>query len=503
MTDPDLYKARLFAAKGFREAAVARAEAALARHPNDPETRGTLAHLLLAATEGADDAAAVAAARRAVRVMPDAVDVAATLARRVEAAITDAGERREAFADVLADAPDNWYLRLKHGGAQVAAGAVADGAVARLAALGLDAPGVTAWTARPVTPRLLFDAPEAAVQPWYPGPVETAGGVPPVAWEAPSDHPETHRPCLARLREATLLGGEHWLRHGDRLYVDLHFDVPGQHSPLYVDNGAPVLEPRPVTRHDDGPVIALGGTRNYFHWMRDFLPRLAAVLDDAALAGLPLLINDDRASFQEATLRALGVPADRLRPMAYPSAHVGTEMLVPLLPPWTRWQRLAALAPGLAPDGVPADTPRRLFLVREEATHRRLLGADRLRDALAERGFTAVDPGRRGVADQVRLFARAEVVVAPHGAAMANLAFAPAGCRVVEIASEAWPRTYFRDQARALGLDHHTVWAPARPDPAQPPLFRDLVPDDATLAGVLAAVDDADGTRYSTGTPIL
>jgi len=53
--------------------------------------------------------------------------------------------------------------------------------------------------------------------------------------------------------------------------------------------------------------------------------------------------------------------------------------------------------------------------------------------ALAARGFEFVDPGAMTVAEQIRSFAEATVIVASHGAALANLAFASPGSTVVEL----------------------------------------------------------------------
>ncbi len=52
---------------------------------------------------------------------------------------------------------------------------------------------------------------------------------------------------------------------------------------------------------------------------------------------------------------------------------------------------------------------------------------EEVRDALASRGFVAVDPGTLDFAGQVDLFAGAEVLVGPTGAAWANLLFAGTG----------------------------------------------------------------------------
>jgi capsular polysaccharide biosynthesis protein len=54
-------------------------------------------------------------------------------------------------------------------------------------------------------------------------------------------------------------------------------------------------------------------------------------------------------------------------------------------------------------------------------------------NALSRFDFEVVDPGRMSVVQQIRAFAQAELIVAPHGAALANLAFASPGAAVIEL----------------------------------------------------------------------
>jgi capsular polysaccharide biosynthesis protein len=54
-------------------------------------------------------------------------------------------------------------------------------------------------------------------------------------------------------------------------------------------------------------------------------------------------------------------------------------------------------------------------------------------DLLEPLGFVTIDPGRMGVQEQIDHFAAAEVVVAPHGAALTNLNFCSPGVRILEL----------------------------------------------------------------------
>ncbi len=52
---------------------------------------------------------------------------------------------------------------------------------------------------------------------------------------------------------------------------------------------------------------------------------------------------------------------------------------------------------------------------------------------LTARCFACVDPGSMSVAQQIATFAEADVIVAPHGAALANLVFCSPGASLLEL----------------------------------------------------------------------
>lgn len=83
----------------------------------------------------------------------------------------------------------------------------------------------------------------------------------------------------------------------------------------------------------------------------------------------------------------------------------------------------------------PADAsqPRKIYVSRRQATHRRILNEAELIASLRSFGFVAVALESLSLAEQYKLFATAEVVVAPHGAGLTNLIHAPAGCSLVEL----------------------------------------------------------------------
>jgi capsular polysaccharide biosynthesis protein len=85
---------------------------------------------------------------------------------------------------------------------------------------------------------------------------------------------------------------------------------------------------------------------------------------------------------------------------------------------------------------------------------------DELIERLGEYGVEPITPDERTVAEQAALFSAADLVVSPHGAALANLAFCRPGATVLEIHSPAWQPSFWNmygELAVTAGLRHETV----------------------------------------------
>lgn len=80
---------------------------------------------------------------------------------------------------------------------------------------------------------------------------------------------------------------------------------------------------------------------------------------------------------------------------------------------------------------------RKIYISRQSAPSRKVSNFDDLnRRVLARRGFEPVELERLSVEAQVDLFSKADVVVAEHGAGLANIAFMRPGSFVIEVMPE-------------------------------------------------------------------
>ena len=190
----------------------------------------------------------------------------------------------------------------------------------------------------------------------------------------------------------------------------------------------------------DEPCLLVGGDGNYSHWLERYLLKIAVVDGDPRFTRMPMLVNEDLRPFQSQYLELLGIGADRLvkaprdalircRRLAIPTM-LRDPALIQFGIAWIR-QRLSACIAAPPPDG----SGELVYLSRRDAGSRRLVNEADLIRALEPMGFRVLVGAEMTVRAQIEAFSRIRVVVAPHGAGLANLIFAPSGAFVLEIQS--------------------------------------------------------------------
>jgi len=190
-------------------------------------------------------------------------------------------------------------------------------------------------------------------------------------------------------------------------------------------------------------------SQNYFHFMFEALPR-ALLAAEQAPAGTPVLVNDGMPAqhYQALHLMLPNNPLIRLfGHVSYKVDDLYAASMPSLVhdafgdatPPTdaVRYhpeilRRLARFAESFR-DG----TPRRKLFLRRVGAIRNLLNIDEIERELIELGFESVSCEKLDFSTQVRLFANAEAIVAPTGAHLTNMVFAPAGTRIFPLYSNA------------------------------------------------------------------
>jgi capsular polysaccharide biosynthesis protein len=100
-------------------------------------------------------------------------------------------------------------------------------------------------------------------------------------------------------------------------------------------------------------------------------------------------------------------------------------------------------------------THRRIYIERKKI--RSVQNGEEVRQFLEAAGFLTVRLEEIPFLDQIRLFAGADFIVAPHGAGLSNLVFAPPDSRVIEFMPDAEMRPFFWMISNKLGHEYGMI----------------------------------------------
>ena len=210
--------------------------------------------------------------------------------------------------------------------------------------------------------------------------------------------------------------------------------------------------------------IAIGVTPeasgNYYHWLLDLVPRVLLLKHAAQNFSNydALLLNGSRANYEREILAALGVPPEKIRYVDSRerfqiASAVFPSMDINVIAPW-KVHGLRGL-----PFSGEQNQHRRLYLSRAPAAVRRIANENEISEVLRHRNFKIVEAENLSWREQANLFAGASVIVAPHGAALANIVFCKPGTRVVEISTRAGYRDWYWQLAAVAGLSYEVLEA--------------------------------------------
>jgi capsular polysaccharide biosynthesis protein len=265
-----------------------------------------------------------------------------------------------------------------------------------------------------------------------------------------------HHEVAALLADGRVAGESGQICLPDCLLSDVSFEwfmEPRQLSLLYRWSLPPIT---PVSGR--GTSIAVISGHCYYHWLFNSLPRLG-ILEAAGirLADLDYIItNPLRHRFQRESLEMLGIDVSRVRETAVQRTYLADQLLLTTIPGFISGFHHEFLNQRLAPP--PAKPPHRaLYLARGGSRHRQVVNEPEVIEALAQVGIVACHPETLSLREQIQLFQEAKSVVAPHGAALANLVFCRSGTPVAEIFSPHYFNDCYQTLAREAGLRHFSL----------------------------------------------
>lgn len=203
---------------------------------------------------------------------------------------------------------------------------------------------------------------------------------------------------------------------------------------------------------------------NYYHFVVDYLSRLLEAEECGIIdPGVNLLIQTNTLPFMKEYLELLKIDRGRLVHSGICPITVGELTIVS--------PRRSRLVPSsnaikllrdrmLTATGAKHPTigqGAKLYVSRQNARLRRIENEHEVIELLRTRGFQIIQAEKLSVAEQVKVFASASTIVAPHGAGLTNLIYSYRPDVVELFPQDDWNRGYFLALTNILGGRHVPV----------------------------------------------
>jgi capsular polysaccharide biosynthesis protein len=258
------------------------------------------------------------------------------------------------------------------------------------------------------------------------------------------------------LRDVTLVTARLLLfQHGERIVETRYLVGDGDYW-----RQPPAPRETRVTGGDKAVVLGVNlAFRNYYHWMMQCLPAIAASVETVGAADCVLALPK-LAGWQEESLAALGF-AGLPRVQLDFDCHYRFERVHYCT--WLNGSTAFSLSPRslrvmrrLAARIEPVESaPERLYVARLDSRNRVMRNEVEVRRLLESHGFTTLVPGYYSLRDQIGLFKSARVVIGAHGAGLTNVGFCQDGTTVLELVQSNYPNVCMARIAQGRGLRYH------------------------------------------------
>jgi hypothetical protein len=228
---------------------------------------------------------------------------------------------------------------------------------------------------------------------------------------------------------------------------------------------------------------------NYYHQLVEIIPAVLAYADEPGFAeGLLLASAEGFLPLLPAALSLAGAPLPQMVtvPLTAPPLDIADLTYCSLLNGSPLPSRFAgAVYDRLMAGAGPPDGPRLIYVWRADAVARPMRNEDELVERLTALGVEPVVLGGMGLAEQVRLFHGARLVIGPHGAGMANVVFCAPGAVMYELLPSHYTNPCMGRMAQARGVHY---WCDVHRAEARPEVWRHETPWSVDIDAVVARV---------------
>ncbi|MEK6958765.1 MAG: glycosyltransferase family 61 protein [archaeon] len=206
-----------------------------------------------------------------------------------------------------------------------------------------------------------------------------------------------------------------------------------------------------------GKVAVLPDTDNYYHWLFETLPR-TMLIQKSGIKPQLYVTGADR-KFKKETLLQVGVPKKLIIASSDSLNLVAEELIAPSMPihtgnPTSEVVDFLRIKLSSRPSKEKKIKYEKIYVMRGSVLQRRVSNESDVIKFLSNLGFTPVSLEGLSVTEQSELFASAKVVVAFHGAALANLVFCNKGTKVIEFFHPDYVNVCYWALSNIVGIDY-------------------------------------------------
>ncbi|MCM3269664.1 glycosyltransferase family 61 protein [Paenibacillus elgii] len=227
--------------------------------------------------------------------------------------------------------------------------------------------------------------------------------------------------------------------------------MPPEHS-VFQENKLP-----PLIRTDKTvALLTHPASKNYYHWLLEAIARFH-LLQMTRIEIDKYIVNHLWLPFQLQTLAACGIPAEKII-QPYDLFHLqARELIVPsyvnLPNSWSCNYVRNLLLPHMAMQNEPGY--ERIYIRRN--SYRRVMNEQEIFSLLEKYGFKSIELELLPLDRQIRLFYSAKIIVAPHGAGLANLVFCNPGTSIIELFTPSFMEPHYWLLSRLMHLDYNMI----------------------------------------------
>ena len=200
----------------------------------------------------------------------------------------------------------------------------------------------------------------------------------------------------------------------------------------------------------------------YTHWLFDLLPKIKLVLD----AGYRIsdfdmvVVNGTNQKFQISTLTQLGFDLKKVHSInEFKTKEIACKELVQVDPVRERLSTphwcIDYIKNSFSVAGSCSGF-KNIYISRNKGSRRRVVNEAEIIELLEKKGFKVIYAEEYSIAEIISIMDSAEVIVAPHGAGLSNIAFCREGTAVYELYSEHLSQEYWLFCKR-LGLKYYGI----------------------------------------------